>query len=73
MKIKISKNYYLCYDLYKTDMERIRQHESFTYSTSYYPTFTYSTSYSPTWETVDVTLEQLQEYVNKGYPIMINC
>lgn len=63
MKIKISKNYYLCYDLYETDMERIRQCESFTYSTNY----------SPTWETVDVTLEQLQEYVNKGYPIMINC
>lgn len=63
MKIKISKNYCLCYDLYETDMERIRQRESFTYSTNY----------SPTWETVDVTLEQLQEYVNKGYPIMINC
>ena len=50
MKIKISKNYYLIHDLYETDMEKIRQRE----------TFTYSTIYSPTWETVDVTLEQLE-------------
>lgn len=50
MKIKISKNYYLCHDLYESDMERIGQRESFTYSTIY----------SPTWETVDVTLEQLE-------------
>ena len=49
-------------------MEKIRQRESFTYS----PSFTYSTSYSPTWETVDVTLEQLEECVKAGYPIRIN-
>lgn len=62
MKIKISKNYYLCHDLYESDMERIGQRE----------TFTYSTIYSPTWETVDVTLEQLEKYVKAGYPIRIN-
>ena len=65
MKIKISKNYYLCHDLYESDMERIRQRESFI-------SFTYSTSYSPTWETIDVTLEQLEKYVKAGYPIKIN-
>ena len=68
MKIKISKNYHLCHDLYESDMKRIRQHTSF----SYRPTFTYSTSYSPTWETVDVTFEQLEKYVKAGYPIRIN-
>ena len=43
-------------------MERIRQRE----------TFTYSTIYSPTWETVDVTLEQLEEYAKAEYLIKIN-
>ena len=61
MKIKISKNYHLCHNLYESDMERIGQRE----------TFTNSISYSPTWETVDVTLEQLEEYVKAGYPIKI--
>lgn len=61
MKIKISKNYHLCHDLYKSDIERTGQRE----------TFTNSISYSPTWETVDVTLEQLEEYVKAGYPIKI--
>lgn len=51
MKIKISKNYHLRHDLYESDMERIGQRE----------TFTYFTIYSPTWETIDVTLEQLEK------------
>lgn len=29
--------------------------------------------YSGTWETADVTSEQLQEYIEKGYAIRINC
>ena len=62
MKIKINKNYHLCHDLYESDMERIRQRE----------TFTYSTIYSPTWETVDVILEQLEEYAKAEYLIKIN-
>ena len=58
MKIKISKNYHLCHNLYESDMERIGQRE----------TFTYSTIYSPTWETIDVTLEQLEKICKSRIP-----
>lgn len=33
----------------------------------------YKSDYSSQWKEEDVTLEQLQEYVDKGYAIKINC
>ena len=40
---------------------------------TWYPEKTYKSDYNSTWEEEDVTLEQLQEYINKGYAIKINC
>ena len=47
---------------YKYDM-KIRHHESVTFFSDY----------NGTWEEVDITLEQLKEYVERGYAIKINC
>lgn len=63
MKIKYSKDYSWMKTIYDSDVRSIRNYENITYPTGY----------SATWEEADVTLEQLQEYVNKGYSIRINC
>lgn len=61
MKIKISKNYFWIKTIYDSDVKHLREK------------ITRPIGYTATWEEEDVTLEQLQEYVNKGYPIIINC
>ena len=63
MKIKVSKDYNWMQDTLKYDIKRLREYDSITM----FP------SYSGTWEEEDVTIEQLQEYINKGYSIKINC
>ena len=34
---------------------------------------TYKSDYSSTWDEEYVTIEQLQDYIKKGYAIKINC
>jgi hypothetical protein len=63
MIIKFSKDYCWVKTTYDSDAKMLREYESVTCPTEY----------SATWEEADVTLEQLQEYANKGYAIKINC
>lgn len=63
MKIKISKNYSLIKTIYNSDFKRLREGENIICPIEY----------MAIWDEENVTLEQLQEYVNKGYPIIINC
>ena len=63
MKIKFSKDYSWMKAVHDSDARQLRG----------YNNFTCLTDYSGTWEEADVTLEQLQEYVNEGYAIKINC
>lgn len=63
MTIKFSKDYFWMKTTYESDVRQLRS----------YNNFTCLTDYSATWEEADVTLEQLQEYVSKGYAIKINC
>ena len=63
MKIKISTNYSLIKTICDSDFKCLREGENITCPIGY----------TATWDEENVTLEQLQEYVNKGYPIMINC
>jgi hypothetical protein len=50
--------------MYESDVSRIRSGQHF---------FTIPGDYEPEWETIEVTVEQLQDYINKGYAIKINC
>lgn len=61
MIIKFSKDHSWMKTIYESD-NRLK-----------YDDLTFLSDYSGTWEKADVTLEQLQEYVNKGYAIKINC
>lgn len=63
MNIKYSKDYALMSEIYAMDLKATYRYEDITRLSDY----------SGTWETADVTLEQLQEYINKGYAIKINC
>lgn len=63
MKIKFSKDYSWMQSAYQYDAKRLSMHESLTPFSDY----------SGTWEEADVTLEQLKEYVERGYAIKINC
>lgn len=65
MKIKFSKDYSLMRATYESDINRsgVRRCESVTFFSDY----------GGTWEEADVTLEQLKEYVERGYAIKINC
>ncbi len=63
MKIKYSKDYSWMKAIHDYDVKQLRE----------YHDITCATGYSATWEEADVTLEQLQEFVNKGYAIRINC
>ena len=49
--------------MYESDFNSIRSGQYFTMPGDY----------EPEWETIEVTLEQLQDYINKGYAIKINC
>ena len=64
MKIKISKDYSFMQSMYKYDAKRLRED---------YESVTFYSDYGGTWEEADVTLEQLKEYVERGYAIKINC
>ncbi len=63
MKIKFSKDYSWVKTMYEYDRRRLRDDDDLT-TPSGYPA---------TWEDADVTQEQLEEYVSKGYAIRINC
>ena len=63
MTIKFSKNYSFWQWQYESDLRHYNRNVNVTFASDY----------SGTWEEADATLEQLQEYVNKGYAIKINC
>ena len=63
MTIRISKDYSWQMMMYESDVSSIRSGQYFTMPGDY----------EPEWETIEVTLEQLQDYINKGYAIKINC
>lgn len=63
MKIKVCKNYSLDQMIYESDRRRCFNHDNFTNLSDY----------SSDFETVDVTEEELMEYIKKGYAIKINC
>ena len=63
MKIKYSEDNSWKQVIYESDRKRLRNGDSITIPSDY----------SNTWIEEDVTLEQLQKYVNKGYAIKINC
>jgi len=63
MKIKYSKDYNFLQLMHESDIRSFRRG---------FPV-TMKSDYSGTWEDADVTIEQLQEYVCKGYAIRINC
>ena len=65
MKIKVAKDSVLMNEIRIYDRERYRKEDHFG--------GTWLSDYSPQWEDADVTQEQLEEYVNKGYAIRINC
>ena len=67
MKIKVAKEYLLDQMIYVSDLEFRREQDVWN------PQKTYKSDYSSQWKEEDVTLEQLQEYVDKGYAIKINC
>lgn len=63
MTIRVSKDYILKMVMYESDVSRIRRGKHFTMPGGY----------EPEWETIEVTVEQLQDYISKGYAIKINC
>ena len=63
MTIQVSKDYSLKEMWYKFDSSRYRRGEIFTASSDYKPVF----------ETIEVTEQELIDYINKGYAIKINC
>lgn len=63
MKIQVSKDYQWKQMWWETDMLYARRHEDVTYNSDY----------SPVFEEVEVTEEELIDYINKGYAIKINC
>lgn len=63
MKIKFSKDYSWMKMMQESDIRCLRKGINLTTPSEY----------RVTWEVADVTQEQLEEYVNKGYAIRINC
>ena len=63
MKIKFSKNYSWMQSIREYDAKMLRLCDSITLFSNY----------NGTWEEADVTIEQLKEYVERGYAIKINC
>lgn len=64
MKIKVCKDYLIDKSIYEYDC----------YRASHYDTcFTIFSNYMNKWETIEVTNEELLDYINKGYAIKINC
>jgi len=63
MKIKFSKDYSWAKMMHEHDRRCLREGDDLS-TPSGYPV---------TWEDADVTQEQFEEYVSKGYAIRINC
>ena len=63
MKIKISKDYNWKMMIYESDMRRIRQGDYFSISSNY----------APEWEEIEVTIDEILDYIKNGYAIKINC
>lgn len=68
MKIKVAKNYILDQIIYETDKKFYRENKDY-----WIPEKTYKSDYNSIWDEEDVTIEQLQDYIQKGYAIKINC
>lgn len=65
MKIKVAKNYGFDQMIYESDRRAYHDEGHFAR--------TFRSDYSSKWEVEDVTIEQLQSYIDKGYAIKINC
>lgn len=63
ISIRISKDYDWKTMMYKSDVRRIHQGEQFTIPSDYIPE----------WKEIEVTTDELFDYVKKGYAIKINC
>ena len=68
MKIKVAKDYWFDQLIYESDLRFHREAREI-----WFPEKSYKSDYNSIWEEEDVTLEQLQEYIDKGYAIKINC
>lgn len=65
MKIKVSKEYWFDQMMYESDCKAYRNEGHFAR--------TFRSDYSSQWKEEDVTIEQLEDYIKKGYAIKINC
>ena len=63
IKIKVSQDYGWKTMMQDSDIRRIRDRERFTTPSDYIPT----------WKDIEVTEEELLDYVKNGYSIKINC
>lgn len=63
ISIRISKDYDWKRMMYESDAYRIRHNEHFTIPDDY----------APEWEEIEVTNEELFDYIKEGYAIKINC
>jgi hypothetical protein len=63
ISIRISKDYDWKQMMYESDVSRIHRGEHFTMPDNY----------TAKWETIEVTNEELFDYIKKGYAIKINC
>jgi len=63
MRIKVCKDYAV--------METIRKSDEYD-ELHYYRSITMPSFYH-IWEEMDIDMDQLNEMINKGYAIMINC
>ena len=63
ISINISEDYSWKMFMYESDVRRIRQGECFTIPSDY----------TPKWKEIEVTNEELLDYIKKGYAIKINC
>lgn len=64
MTIRVSEDYSWKQMMYESDIQNFREGLNMTYSNNYTPTF----------KPVEVSsLEEIEEYVSKGYAIKINC
>lgn len=65
MKIKVAKDFEFDQMIYESDIRAYRDKGRFAR--------TFKSDYSSQWKEEDITLEQLESYIKKGYAIKINC
>ena len=63
IKIKVSQDYGWKTMMQDSDIRRVRDKERFTTTSGY----------MPIWREIEVTEEELLDYVKNGYSIKINC